>query len=230
MKKIIVFLITTMLAGGCSLSDGTSNQQVTPVSLLSVYNANADADADVNMSLNSVQVNTTAIAYKTFLEYFQLDPGDKIIKFTTASSGAMVIDTSFTILGFKAYSLFLTKKKNSTKVVALFTKDEGTLVSKSNTLVRFINLSPDSPAVDVKFVGEPTVFASNVPFMQITAFTEILSLNQSVQIVRSSDGQLLTTATLSSTGAGSYQTIILSGYNSSPVGGANTLTTKVVHD
>ena len=228
MKKLSVVVLVAVFAAGCGLGGGTSDQVVTPLSILSVYNANADADADVNMTINSVQVNGQAIGYKTFLEYFQLDPGDKAIKFKT-SGGTTVVDTAFTLLGFKAYSIFLTKKKSG-KLVSVFTLDEGNLVTSTNTMVRFINLSPDSPDVDVKFVGQPNVFASNMPFMLAGPYTEIPSSDYAVQIVRSSDGQLLATASLSSTGSGYYQTIVFSGYNVSPVGGANTLTAKVIHD
>ena len=232
MKKInvIFFLAMMVLAGGCSLGGGTTDQVETPVCILSVYNANADEDAEVDMSLNSVQVNNTPIAYKTFLDYFQLDPGEKTIKFTTTSSGTKVIDTSFTLVNFKAYSLFVTKRNSSAKVISILTLDEGMMTTNTNTMVRFINLSPDSPDVDVKLVGESNVFASNVPFMLMTPYKELAPVDFTVKIVRSSDGTELQTVQLSSTSSGYYQTIVLSGYNSSPVGGANTLTTKVLHN
>ncbi len=169
-----------VLMNGC-LTDGSSNQTPPIQTAVSFYDADPDGNT-LSIFMNSIQINSIAFQYKTFTGYANLEPGDKTLKFTSVTSGASLHDTTYTLIAYKAYSIFVGKRPNSSNLVSLITDDSGKIGTAGNTLIRFVNMSPDTPAVDVKIVGqEATPIATQLRYLQAGNFVEFVPSDDTVE-------------------------------------------------
>src|SRR5690606_12185853 len=81
-----------------------------------------------------------------------------------------VYDTEIKLFQGKYYSLFIGGKSGS--LTSVLTEDDMTIPPQGKAKIRFVNLSPDSGALDFKMNNENTI-ASNKKFKEYTSFHEI---------------------------------------------------------
>jgi len=230
MKKIGALMLMgsmIVLMSGC-LKDGSTNQVPVAQTSVSFYDADPDGNT-LGIIMNGTQINSVAFQYKTYTGYATIEPGVKTLKFTSVSTTNSLHDTTYTLAAFKAYSVFVSKRPNTATLTSVLTDNSGVISTTGNTLIRFANMSPDSPALDIKIVGQETKpIAVGLRYLQVGNYVEFASSDDTVEIRRSSDGHLVQSIALTSLTGGTFQTIILSGYNVPPPGNLNSLSIKVV--
>jgi hypothetical protein len=200
---------------------------VPPSSVLAFFHA-APAVSQLDIYIDDTKLNAT-FDFKTYSGYLQVTPvGKKRVRFTPTGGTTAVIDTTVTFVDKKAYSLIIASKASGA-ARAVFTEDTGTLVSNQNTMIRFVHMSPDTPAVDVKFTDVNKTLCTGQSYLGASTYTEFESRGYTAEIRRSSDQVLLLTVALPIPSGGAFQSIYLLGYTKPPAGNLNTLSYKIAN-
>jgi hypothetical protein len=151
--------LIAMISGACMLSilllssclKQNDNQTYNPpVALVTVIQASPD-EAPLDFSLDNSKVNINPLNFGDHIGYFQAYAGNRQIKFVNhATSGNIFADTA-TLAQNTAYSLFLANKPAQPEILLI--KDTVSRPADGKASIRFINLSPDAPAVDLAVTG-----------------------------------------------------------------------------
>lgn len=97
--------------------------------------------------------------------------GERNIKFRPFSASNTIVDTVFNLEPNDAYSIFITDTYESAE--ALLLRDNTSAPAEGNAKVRFINLSPDAPGVNLKADGEVESLFGDITFQESTEFKEV---------------------------------------------------------
>lgn len=140
-------------------------------SYIRIFNASPNAPAlDIYANGNLIVKNLT---YKEFSQYLPIPPGNYNIKvYPSGQIANPVIDTDINI---PANTVFNVAIIGAFPNISLYTIQEPTTVQNfGRACIRFINLSPNSPAVDIKLSDGTKVFR-NVGYKGITDYACIPS-------------------------------------------------------
>lgn len=124
-----------------------------------------------NIYIDQTRINTQgAVDFGGNSGYMPLIPGTHSIKFTTASSTESLITKSINFEVNSVSSLFLIDR--GTNMDFLTIKDELGSLNSTKAFVRFINLSPDAPALNLA-VKDGQVIISDKTYKTTSAFIEV---------------------------------------------------------
>lgn len=124
-----------------------------------------------NIYIDQTRINTQgAVDFGGNSGYMPLIPGTHSIKFTTASSTESLITKSINFEVNSVSSLFLIDR--GTNMDFLTIKDELGSLNSTKAFVRFINLSPDAPALNLA-VKDGEVIISDKTYKTTSAFIEV---------------------------------------------------------
>ncbi len=237
MKRIGIFV--GHLVGLCVvLTQSGCNVQQEPAVLETITAASffqgSPNSADLDVFVNGGQLNATVFTYKSFSNYLQFQPGQKSVSFSINGTGTKLIDTTFTLTGTKAYTIFVANKytsPSSTAIGSFIVSDsDNPLSTISNSMIRFVHLAPDTQPVSVKMTSGPTVvdLTASKEYKGYTSFVEITPITYSIEINRVSDGALLFTIPFTPK-QGVFHSLLLIGLVNPPNGNTNTLSYKMLN-
>lgn len=168
LKKMgaVTFLSIGMFAIQSCSKDETPVQEY---GFLSITNT-SPTSATFNIYVDQKIINSQAVAYLGSSGYMPLTPGSHTIKFTTASSTEKLIEKSIPTPVNTVSSLFLIDK--GANMDYLIVKDELGNPTSSKAFVRFINLSPNAPALDLA-VKDGAVLIADKAYKTNSAFIEV---------------------------------------------------------
>jgi len=124
---------------------------------------------NVDILVNDAVVATN-VPYLASLAYTELNAGNNRIRVNVTGTSTTVIDATLPFDADKNYSIFAIDSVS--KISAIRLDDDLTAPAAGKTHVRFVNLSPNAPAVDIAFAGGAVLFP-NYSFKQFSAFTPI---------------------------------------------------------
>ncbi len=161
-----------------------------------------------NIYLNDNMINTAAIPFGGTLSYTSYISGNKTIKYTTASSIQPVLTKQITLAKDKIYSLYLIDKND--KMDALLLTDEPGVASTTKAMVKFINLSPDAPALSLDINGGANLFKDKT-YKNGSEYIMVDPKTYALDIKDSATGVVKTSLTDLQMLAGRYYTIVARG-------------------
>ncbi len=223
----LLCLSVLLLLNSCNV--GTLEDQVIipPSAALAFFHA-SPTTPQLNIYLNDILLNAT-FTFKTYSGYLQLTPpGQKKFKLMPTSSTAVTIDTSFTFSDRKANTIVISNKSSGAPHAVLL-DDTGTLSNNQNLMLRFVHMSPDTPAVDVKLTDVGKTLALSQSYETASNFVELEARGYTAEIRRSSDNKLLLTVPIPLPSAGAFQSIYLLGYSVPTGGNLNSLSYKITN-
>lgn len=162
----IVILLITLFMQSCKSDDPAPEARI---SLLSVTNASPTL-ATYNFYLNNTKVHNGALPFGGGIPYLRLNPGIFAAKLTTESSTESLLSENITLENGKVYSLFVVEK--GTNLDYLLIDDEIKTPAEEKAGIRFINLSPDAPALNIA-TKDDVVIATDKAFKAASDFIEI---------------------------------------------------------
>jgi len=140
------------------------------ISYLSIVNATPTLGT-FNAYVDDIKFTTSGpLSFGSSINYFQRTPGAHTVKFTTASSTDALISKSITLEANKAHSLFLINK--SSNMDYLLIPDQLNSATSDKAFVRFINLSPDAPALNLNVKDVETALIADKAFKAVSNFIE----------------------------------------------------------
>lgn len=153
------------------------NEVIEPeaIGMLAVTNA---SPSSVDFLIDSKQVNNGALTFGSKTIYFRTFPGSRTgeVRFTGTTADAF--SKKFEITEGYYHSLYIISQKNATTqkdtLSYVFLRDEFTQTETGKAKVRFMNLSSDSPALDLVFETDTTAF-NDIAFKGRTPFKNIVA-------------------------------------------------------
>jgi Domain of unknown function (DUF4397) len=180
-----------------------------PVALVSVIQASPDEPA-LDFFLESTKVNLSSIAYNSGVDYFKANAGKRTLNFYATGTTTKAFSDTATFQANYIYSVFLANKATSPELVIL--RDSISQPTGNNASIRFINLSPDAPAVDFAIKGASTVITSKKAYKGFSSFTSIAgNSSYTFQVLQSGTNTVLTSMAPITLQAGSVYTFWFTG-------------------
>ena len=142
----------------------------------------------MNACLNAPPVDVYAndkiiargLAYRDFTEYIPVQTGTYNIKvYPSGSKGVPVVDTSLSI---PAKSILTVAAIGKLAIIELLPfADQPAVLYPDKVSIKFVNLLPDAPSVDVN-LADDTVLFRNVPYKGITDYTTVNPATYTLQL------------------------------------------------
>ncbi|MGY4383416.1 hypothetical protein ACVWYN_000435 [Pedobacter sp. UYP24] len=167
-KTLITALALTATLGSCMKDDNFTPQ---PVAGLSIINASPNTtkfDLYVDNAKASLPVD---LSYTTKIDYLNLFPGTRQLSIRKKGEQTVIKAESFTLDATVGYSLFVAGQLENVSLLLL--KDDLTLPAVGKARVRFVNLSPDAPALNLAIAGKETDLFTNKSFKEYSTFETI---------------------------------------------------------
>ena len=155
-QYLIVTLGSFVLLTGCKKDIGLTGPADKTLAYVSFTNANASAKT-VNVFVDNTQLNNAAAVAANGTvtgTYLGVYPGTRLLEVKeNSTAGTFYHSNNITVAGGGSYSYIIydTLKAGRFQGI-LLTSDRKINPSSANSRVRFLNLSPKAPAVDVWFV------------------------------------------------------------------------------
>jgi hypothetical protein len=199
---LVVLLFAVLFLPACK----RSNDDVQPGAALSVVNL-ISGNSAIDFYLNNQRVNGTSLLYLQRLAYFNTFPG--LNKFDVTIGGTLqglATDTA-TLAPGKFHSLFIVEDGNTQ---FLLTTDDLADPPAGKAKVRFVNVSPDAPNVDLLVSGGASLF-TNQGFKSYTDFTLVDPATYTFEIQQSGESAVKATSSDIKIEAGKTYTVLVYG-------------------
>jgi hypothetical protein len=225
-KKLLVGIcagcLISFLLTSCLKTDNAPYNP--PTGLLSFIQASPD-EPPLDFFLNNNRVNQGALYFGDNIDYVSAIAGPRIVNFYATGTTTPILSAPITLNQSTAYSLFLVNKASSPQVLLL--TDTLTKPATGNATVRFVDLSPDAPAVDLAVQGG-AVLVPNKSYEGYSSFVPVVAKSSYTFEVRQA-GTSTVLATLSNVPlvAGSVYTIWFGGL-ATPTSNNDKLSANIV--
>jgi len=161
-----------------------------------------------NIYIDDKMVNTAAIPFGGTVSYAPYIFGNHTLKYTTATSITSVLTKPITLTANQIHSAYLIDK--DAKMDVLLVIDDASVTSTTKAFVKFINLSPDAPTLNLDIKAganlvKDRAYKIGSPFVQVDPKT------YDFEIKDSASGAVKTTLSGIDMVAGRYYTIISRG-------------------
>ncbi|HEY4322344.1 MAG TPA: DUF4397 domain-containing protein [Mucilaginibacter sp.] len=140
-----------------------------PVTGVTFIQASSD-EPPLDLFIGGGKVNKSFIHYGETINNFTISPGKNSVTFSSNVTGLTVLSDTINFVENAVYSMFLANKATQPEIL-LLTDTIGKPTS-GNANIRFVNLSPDAPAVDLVVKGG-AVLVSNKSFKGHSSFAPI---------------------------------------------------------
>ncbi|KQR69745.1 DUF4397 domain-containing protein [Pedobacter sp. Leaf176] len=207
--KQIIFQAFVILATAITLSScGKTENTDTTISYLRVINASPSL-ATYNVYLNGNAINSTALPFLGSIAYTSRAAGNYGLKFTSGSSVESLYSKDITLGAGSSYSYYLVNKPG--QLDGLIISEDISAGSTDKAYIRFINLSPDAPALDLVKTGTTTSYGENKAFKTANGFVEIAAGTYSIDAKETASGIIRATKTDAAFAAGYHYDVICGG-------------------
>jgi hypothetical protein len=198
----------------------------TGIGYVNVYNVSPEAPS-LDIYLNATKINSSSFDYSKYSGYLNFTSGSNILEFYKYNTTTKLVGTTINVKEGKPYTFFVYDSASQLKT--WFLRDSSAVAAAGQSMVRFINLSPDAGEVSLKITsdtGSP-IFAGK-PFRSASQFIGIESKIYSFDLVDDATGTVLTTVDEINLASGGYYTILTRGFVSPPSGNTNQITFQVL--
>lgn len=161
-----------------------------------------------NVFLNDRMVNTAALPFGGTVSYAAYIFGNHTVKYTTSSNVQSVLTKQIVLTGNQIHSAYLIDK--DAKLDLLLVVDDASVTSTTKAFVKFINLSPDAPALNLDIKSGVNLIKDKT-YKTGSAFIQVDPKTYDFDIKDAATGLVKTTLTGVEMVAGRYYTIISRG-------------------
>lgn len=200
----IILLLLTILSA-CKKEATTS----TTIAYFRVLNTSPTLNT-YNVYLNGSQVNPAALPFAGGISYNARATGTYNFKFTTASNTTTLLSKDVSLNVGTYHSVYLINKPDALDIFT--TTDDLTVPTATKAFIRFINLSPDAPTMDLVRTGTTsTTLFSGKAFKTATDFSAIDGGTYSFDAKETTGGSIKTSLSSFNFMAGYHYDVIYGG-------------------
>ncbi|RDC54791.1 DUF4397 domain-containing protein [Pedobacter chinensis] len=198
---ILLFISVTFFACKKEESDTTLSQ-------LRVINT-APTLATYYAFVNGSSISSAALPYGGTTAYGNYSSGSYAIKFTSENNAESLLTKNITLNPNSYHSFYLINKPEA--LDGLTITDDLSLPSTDKAYIRYINLSPDAPALDLAKTGEATALIGNKTYKSASAFIAIAPGTYTFDVKETSSGTVKAVSNSITLAAGYHYDIICGG-------------------
>ncbi|MGN7202709.1 DUF4397 domain-containing protein [Pedobacter sp. SAFR-022] len=166
----MLFAALTLSAVITSCSKDFDNTPAPAVSGLNMINASPTTEL-LDFYVNNTRGNNENFGLGKKLGYYNLYSGTSKISITKKGSQTTLASENFNFAPERGYSLFVIGKVDSLKF--LMVKDSVSMPASGKANVRFVNVSPDAPALNLAVGTAATDLVTDKAYKQYSEFTTI---------------------------------------------------------
>ena len=167
MARLCAVCLLSALLSSCLKN--SNSYYAPPVAFVSFIQASPNQPA-LDFYMNNNKVNLAPINYGDGLDYFRAYTGKRTLSFYSAGTMTQLFSDTATLNVNVAYSVFLTNTSaTSANPAILLLTDSISKPASGKATIRFVNVSPDAPAVDLA-VKDSAAFVSNKAFKGYSSF------------------------------------------------------------
>lgn len=171
MARLCAVCLLSTLLSSC-LKNNDSYYAPPPVAFVSFIQASTN-EPPMDFYMNNNKVNLAPINYGDGLDYFRAYTGKRTLSFYNAGTTTLLFSDTATLNVNVAYSVFLTNASaTSASPSILLLTDSINKPASGKANIRFVNVSPDAPAVDLA-VLDSAAFVSNKAYKGYSLFLPI---------------------------------------------------------
>ena len=142
-----------LISSSCSKPSANTNIS-TPQAALSFIQACPD-EASIDFFINNVKVSPTPITYGQSTGYFAIKSGKTALTIFNDATVKQILSDTVSLNANTIHTVFLTNTVSQPQLLIL--ADSLVAPSGGNASVRFVDVSPDAPAVDLVVKGGATL-------------------------------------------------------------------------
>jgi hypothetical protein len=221
MKINFLILIIGILTFSACKKETTDT---TAYTALTVFNASPTLST-YDFYLNDTKFNSVAIPFGGAVAYKQLTAGTYSLKLTTAGRAENLL-TKNVALAEKTFNSYYVVNRTASLDGLLMT-DDLSATSTTTAFVRFINLSPDAPALDLAITGSTTL-TTNKAYKTAGAFVPVNAGTYSFDIKNTIGGTVQATLAGVALVANGHYTIISRGLLAPVAGVEHPISLQVI--
>ncbi len=172
----LAFAVGLATLSGC-LKDDNGVYQVSAVRALNAVPGSDQLDVGLNESWLNYEVNTGAVedfAYRDTLPYKQAWPGIRAVRVFergNITNKGLLAQENVQFVPGQFYSLYVVGFEDDVEL--MLTEDNLSEPAAGKAKIRFINLSPDAPALDFSIDGAESLIAEDIDFKEVKDFSEV---------------------------------------------------------
>lgn len=167
-KIIFALLGLTLFISACKKDWGDSDSVT--VAGIGFVHASPGTGA-LDFIVDNQRANTKAFTYTNDLGYFGAYPGTRLFGIVKKDSTRYLTTSNVTLRSGLFYSAFVIDVLPAPKILVV--EDDLKAPETDKAKVRFINLSPDAPALDLAVVGKDVALFTAKAFKESTPFISI---------------------------------------------------------
>lgn len=225
--KLALSLSAVVLLSSCSLDDDTDNVQPLPNVAQGLIANASPSSGNLYFFADENQVNDAALNYTDAKGYYRFRLGERVLSLKN-QSGTVLDTVHVTLEAGKYFSTFAVNTFNNIELVTY--KDSLEYPEPNHALVRFINLSPDAPAININATGITETLATGVDFKEATPFISVQSGTHQLRYTNTETGTTLYTDTAVEFYPGRIYTIYTKGFITPPTGSNDTFSSKLLRN
>ncbi|MFC3561844.1 DUF4397 domain-containing protein [Pedobacter jamesrossensis] len=208
LKKAFLYSVITAMGistiSSCAKTDNTD----TTISYLRTVNASPSL-ATYNAYLNGNIITSASLPFAGSTAYTSRAAGTYTLKFTSGSSTESLFAKDISLNQNTSYSYYLANKP--AQLDGLLISDDLSMPATDKAYIRFINLSPDAPALDLIKTGTTTSYATNKTYKTATSFVAVDAGTYSLDVKDTATGVVKLTKTDAIFAAGYHYDVICGG-------------------
>jgi hypothetical protein len=162
-----VVCLLSVLLSSC-LKDNNQVYVPPPAALVTFIQASPD-EPPLNFFLNNNRVNINPLSYGNQIDYFRAFPGHRTVNFFNSATMATILQDTVYLSANITYSLFLANTASHPEILLL--TDSIARPASGKATVRFVNVSPNAPPVDLVTTG--TTLVSNKAYKGFSSFVPV---------------------------------------------------------
>lgn len=167
-KTLIAAIALTSLLGSCMKHEDFTPQPVAGLSIIQASPTTEKLDFFVGSTKPSQAVG---LSYTDKVDYLNLLPGNRQLGVTKKGEQTPLKSESFIIDANFGYSAFIVDQLEDISILLL--KDDLTQPETGKARIRFVNLSPDAPALNLAIADKETDLFTNKLFKEYSTFESI---------------------------------------------------------
>lgn len=199
----LLFIVTAILTS-CAKTENVD----TTISYLRTINASPSL-ATYNAYLNGSMITSAALPFTGSTAYTSRTAGAYTLKFTSGSSTESLFTKDISLNQSTSYSYYLVNKPS--QLDGLLISDDLSMPAADKAYIRFINLSPDAPALDLIKSGTTTSYATNKAYKATSSFLAVDPGTYALDAKDTATGAVKTTKTDAVFAAGYHYDVICGG-------------------
>lgn len=219
---IMLLLSTVLLMTACF--DNDEGQPIPPSAFLSIYHASPDAP-NLDIYTEATRINNNPLEYSTTFPYSAFYVGNRKLRFNPQNAANTLLETEFTLVKDKVYTLFLVNK--AAEIDALKVEDIWDEPNNDKAQVRLAHLSPDTDDIELIINEESLPFGEENEYLEITDFEELDKGKIKVTVKSKATGEVLLTVNEIEIRGNRVYTLVLRGF-SDPANGNNNLSLQLL--